>query len=156
MTTGKTIALITWIFISKVMSLLLNTLSGFVIAFLPRNKHHLILWLIKWDKMSQNHESSRLWLHRSAVFDSFRPCGLQQTRPPCRLRYAGHPGAVWRECGCRCALGHRPRERPGLSCTLKAWPAQRLPADLAGGRSGWPARVGPGSASAPGDMFKLR
>ena len=57
--------------------------------------------------------------------------------------------------GGRCALGHRPRERPGLSCTPKAWPAQRLPADLAGGRSGWPARGGPGSASAPGDVFKL-
>ena len=39
MTTGKTIALIVWIFVSKVMSLLLNMLSRFVIAFLPRSKH---------------------------------------------------------------------------------------------------------------------
>ena len=38
MTTGKTIALTIWIFISKVISLLLNMLSRFVIAFLPRNK----------------------------------------------------------------------------------------------------------------------
>ena len=30
---------------SKVMSLLLNMLSRFVIAFLPRNKHLLISWL---------------------------------------------------------------------------------------------------------------
>ena len=35
MTTGKTIALTTWIFVGKVMSLLFNNLSRFVIAFLP-------------------------------------------------------------------------------------------------------------------------
>ena len=45
MTTGKTIALTIWIFIGKVMSLLFNMLSGFVIAFLPRSKHLLISWL---------------------------------------------------------------------------------------------------------------
>ena len=39
MTTGKTIALTTWIFVDKVISLLFNTLSRFVIAFLPRSKH---------------------------------------------------------------------------------------------------------------------
>ena len=39
MTTGKTIALTIWTFISKVMSLLFNTLSTFVIAFLPRSNH---------------------------------------------------------------------------------------------------------------------
>ena len=38
MTTGKTIALTRWTFVSKVMSLLFDTLSRFVIAFLPRNK----------------------------------------------------------------------------------------------------------------------
>ena len=45
MTTGKTIALTRWTFVSKVMSLLLNTLSRFVIAFLPRSKRRLISWL---------------------------------------------------------------------------------------------------------------
>ena len=45
MTTGKTIALTKWIFVSKVMALLFNTLSRFVIAFLPRSKHLLISWL---------------------------------------------------------------------------------------------------------------
>ena len=45
MTTGKTIALNTWTFVSKVMSLLFNTLSRFVIALLPRSKHLLIPWL---------------------------------------------------------------------------------------------------------------
>ena len=43
MTTGKTIALTIWIFVSRVMSLLFNMLSWFVIAFLPRNKCLLIL-----------------------------------------------------------------------------------------------------------------
>ena len=38
MTTGKTIALIIWTFVSKVMPLLFNTLSRFVTAFLPRSK----------------------------------------------------------------------------------------------------------------------
>ena len=45
MTTGETIALNTGIFVGKVLSLLFNILSRLVIAFLPRNKHLLILWL---------------------------------------------------------------------------------------------------------------
>ena len=45
MTSGKTITLIIWIFVSKMMSLLLNMLSRFVIAFLPRSKCLLICWL---------------------------------------------------------------------------------------------------------------
>ena len=45
MTTGKTIALSIWIFVGKVMSLLLNMLPRFVIAFLPRSKRLLISWL---------------------------------------------------------------------------------------------------------------
>ena len=38
MTTGRSIALTVWIFVNKVMSLLFNTLSRFVIAFLSRSK----------------------------------------------------------------------------------------------------------------------
>ena len=38
MTTGKTIALTRWTFVSKVMSLLFNMLSRLVVPFLPRNK----------------------------------------------------------------------------------------------------------------------
>ena len=45
MTTGKTIALTIWTFVGKVMSLLFNKLSRFVIAFLPRRKRLLISWL---------------------------------------------------------------------------------------------------------------
>ena len=43
MTIGKTIALTIRTFIGKVKSLLFNMLSRFVIAFLPRSKHLLIL-----------------------------------------------------------------------------------------------------------------
>ena len=45
MTTGKTITLTRWTFVGKVMSLLSNMLSRFFIAFLPRSKCLLILWL---------------------------------------------------------------------------------------------------------------
>ena len=44
MTTGKTIALTIWNFVSKVMFLLFNTLSRFGISFLPRSKCLLIPW----------------------------------------------------------------------------------------------------------------
>ena len=45
MTTGKTIALIRWTFVDKVMCLIFNILSRLVITFLPRSKHLLISWL---------------------------------------------------------------------------------------------------------------
>ena len=43
-TTGKTIAFNYMGFVGKVMSLLFDTLSRFVIAFLPRDKCLLIFW----------------------------------------------------------------------------------------------------------------
>ena len=42
MTTGKTIALTIWTFVSKVMSQIFNTLTRFVIAFIPVSK--CIFW----------------------------------------------------------------------------------------------------------------
>ena len=45
MTTGKAIVLIIWTLVSKVMSLLYNVLSNFVIDFLPWGKYILISWL---------------------------------------------------------------------------------------------------------------
>ena len=45
MTTGKTIALTRQTFVEKVICLLFNTLSRFVIIFLPRSEHLLISWL---------------------------------------------------------------------------------------------------------------
>ena len=46
MTTGKTIALSIQTFVSKVISLLFNVLSRFVVAFLPRSRCVLISWLL--------------------------------------------------------------------------------------------------------------
>ena len=45
MTTGKTIALTIWTFVGKIMSLLFNMLSKFVIVSLPRGKCLLLSWL---------------------------------------------------------------------------------------------------------------
>jgi len=45
MTTGKTVALSRQTFVGKEMAPLFNILSRFVIAFLPRSKHLLILRL---------------------------------------------------------------------------------------------------------------
>ena len=45
MTTGKTIALTIGTFVGRLMSLLFNTLSGFVVTFLPRSNNLLISWL---------------------------------------------------------------------------------------------------------------
>ena len=45
LTSGKSIALTIWIFVGKMMSLPFNTLSRFVIAFLPKSNHRLISWL---------------------------------------------------------------------------------------------------------------
>ena len=42
MTTRKTIALTRWTFVCKVISLLFNMLSRFVISLLPRSKHLLV------------------------------------------------------------------------------------------------------------------
>ena len=45
MTTGKTMALTIWTFVIKMMSLVFNMLSRFVIIFLPKSKSLLISWL---------------------------------------------------------------------------------------------------------------
>ena len=45
MTTGKTIALIRWTFVDKVMSLIFNMLSRLIITFLPRSKRLSVSWL---------------------------------------------------------------------------------------------------------------
>ena len=45
MNTGKAIALTRWTFVTKVMSLLFNMLSRFVITFPPSSKHLLSSWL---------------------------------------------------------------------------------------------------------------
>ena len=54
-----TIALTTWTFVSKVMSLLSNMLLRFVIAFLPRNKSlNFMATLTTWERHCSENESS--------------------------------------------------------------------------------------------------
>ena len=70
MTTAKTIALTILNFVSKVMSLLFNTLSRFVIAILPRSKYLLILWLavtihIDFEAQENETRSSLKTLHHN-------------------------------------------------------------------------------------------
>ena len=68
MTTGKTIALTRQTFVGKVMSLLLNMLSGLVITFLPRSKHLLISWLQSPSAVIFSIVMSPLCLKKNEVF----------------------------------------------------------------------------------------
>ena len=45
MTIGKIIAFTTWSFVGKMMFLLFNLMSAFIMVFLPRSKCLLISWL---------------------------------------------------------------------------------------------------------------
>ena len=92
MTNGITTALTIWTFVGKVMSLLFNILSRFVIAFLPRSKCLLILWLQSSSAVileTRNIKSvtvstfSSFQFIRLFVSDSLRLHGLQHTRLPC-------------------------------------------------------------------------
>ena len=65
MTTGKTIALTSWTFVGKVMSLLLNMLSRLVITFLPSSKRLLISWL--------QSPSAVIWEPRKIKSDTVSP-----------------------------------------------------------------------------------
>ena len=72
MTTGKTIALTIWTFISKVMSLLFDTLSRFVVTFPPRSKCLLISWLQSsyvwfWSPRKRNRTLFPHFLHLFAM-----------------------------------------------------------------------------------------
>ena len=61
MTTGKTLALIRWTFVGKVMSLLFNMLSRLVIAFLQRSKHLLISRLQSLSSFLKNYTKGWGW-----------------------------------------------------------------------------------------------
>ena len=76
-TTGKTAALTRQTFVSKVMSLLFNILSRFVIAFLPRSKHLLISWL--------KSPSAEIWKPKkikSLAFSTVSPSISHEVRGP--------------------------------------------------------------------------
>ena len=62
MTTGKTIALSIQTFVRNMMSLLLNTLSKSVIAFLPRSKHLLISHLNTHKSPCFHLQGAGLWV----------------------------------------------------------------------------------------------
>ena len=76
-TTGKTIALTIRTFVSKVMSLLLNAVSRFVIAFLPRSKHLLISWL-----QSQSSVILELKKIKSVTVSTFSPSICHEVKGP--------------------------------------------------------------------------
>ena len=67
-TTGKVIALTRWTFVGKVMSLLFSMLSRFPVAFLPRSKCLLILWLQSLSTMTL--ETKKI---KSVTFSTFPP-----------------------------------------------------------------------------------
>ena len=72
MTTGEIVALTRRAFVSKVMSLLFNILSKFVITFLPRSKHLLISWLqspsaVIWSTRKLSLSLFPLFLHLFAM-----------------------------------------------------------------------------------------
>ena len=71
MTTGKTIALTVRTFIGKVMSFLLNTLTRFIISFLPRSKHLLISWLQSPSEVIL--EPKKMVCHRLHCFPIYLP-----------------------------------------------------------------------------------
>ena len=62
LTTEKILTLTPQTFVSKVMSLLLNMLSRFVIAFLPKNKHFYILLTIFSDFGAQENKICHCFL----------------------------------------------------------------------------------------------
>ena len=77
--TGKTIALTIQTFVGRVMSLLFNTLSSFVIIFLPRRNSLLISWLQSPSAVI----FSSVQFSCSVVSDSLQPHESQHARPPC-------------------------------------------------------------------------
>ena len=86
MTTGKTIALIRWTFVSKVMSLLFNMLFGLIITFLPRSKCLLISWL-------QSPSAAILEpkkIYQSILKEINIECSLQGLMLKLKLQYFGH------------------------------------------------------------------
>ena len=73
MTTGKTIPFTIQTFVGKVMSLLFNMLSRFVIAFLSRSKHLLISWLQSPSAMSLEPKKIKY-----ATVSTFSPSGCHE------------------------------------------------------------------------------
>ena len=76
-TTGKTIALTIWTFVDRVMSLVFNTLSRFVIVFLPRSNPLLISWL-----QSPSTEILESKKRKSVITSTFSPSICHEVMQP--------------------------------------------------------------------------
>ena len=77
-TTDVTIALTLWTFVSKVISLIFNTLSRFVIAFLPGGKHLLISWLYLLSTVNLEHKVMKS-IAASTFFSTWRIKNILET-----------------------------------------------------------------------------
>ena len=84
MTIGKTIALTGWTFVGKMVSLLFNTLSSFVIAFLPRIKYLLISRLQSPSAMIL--EPKKI---KSATVSTFSPSVCHEVMGPDAMIFVG-------------------------------------------------------------------
>ena len=81
-TTGKTIALTRQTIVGKVMSLLLNKLSKWVIIFHPNSKHLLISWLQSLATVILEPEKIK-----SVPVSTFPPSVCHLERPACELLF---------------------------------------------------------------------
>ena len=77
-TTDGTIALTLWTFVSKVISLIFNTLSRFVIAFLPGGKHLLMSWLYLLSTVNLEHKVIKS-IAASTFFSTWRIKNILET-----------------------------------------------------------------------------
>ena len=83
MTTGKKIVFTIWTFVGKLMSLLFNTLSRFVIDFPLKGKRHVSPSLQIYPSHLPLSPFSSVQFSHSVVADSLWPHESQNTRPPC-------------------------------------------------------------------------
>ena len=91
MTNGKTTALTRRTFIHKVMSLLFNILSRFVVAFLSRSKHLLLLWL---QSLCSNFgvQEDEIW----HCFHFLNPSSLSHTHNKAVIYEGGSSGKIFK------------------------------------------------------------
>ena len=138
MTTGKTIALTIWTFVSNVISLLFNMVSWFVITFLPSSKRLLISWLQSLPAMvlePKRIKSATVW----HTHNPFLYIYLQ-------LQVCNFPGgARGKEPTCWCRRHRRCRFTPwvGKIPWRRAWQPTPvlLPRESPMGRGAWWATV---------------
>ena len=91
MTTGKTVSLTIWTFVSKVMSLFFNKMSRFVIVFPPRSKH--LFELCCWSRLLRVPWTARR--SDQSILKEISPgCSLKGMMLKLKLQYFGH--LIWR------------------------------------------------------------